>query len=100
MAKKATKAEAPVLPDVKATPMTDERRQIEILDATYGKGKGFIYKHDEEKGEARYIYEEAGATKCRVDGTWYVAVFYRNTKTKMMTSTTAERWKLRFKRDY
>ena len=95
-AKKAPTKEEPV--SKVSTPVSSERKEIEVLDAEYGKGKGFLYKHADDSIGTTYIYEEAGASKCRIDGIWYVCVYYRNTKTKLLTCTTAERWRSRFTR--
>ncbi len=81
-----------------STPISAERKAIEVLDAEFGKGKGLLYKHADDKIGTVYTYEEAGAAKCRIDGIWYVAVYYRNVKTKLLTSTTSERWRSRFTR--
>lgn len=72
-----------------------ERAEIAVLNAEYGQGKGWMYKHLD--GPNLYEFVEAGATKCRIDGIWYVAVFYRG-QDKMLRSTTAERWRQRFER--
>ena len=78
--------------------MSDALKEIEVINAEYGKGKDYQYKHSEGKKDITYTFVEAGATKCRVDGVWYISVFYRGTNDKLLRSTSADRWKARFKR--
>jgi len=74
---------------------SNERKEIEVLNAEYGKGKGYKYKHVD--GKDSYEFVEAGAAKCRIDGTWYIAVYYRQSS-GMLCCTAADRWRLRFQR--